>query len=55
MYIIALISDTFLAKNSPNVTAGLMCPPASAWAYPHILQGGRAHLLKNILLVLNSR
>ncbi|KAF5770196.1 hypothetical protein HanXRQr2_Chr14g0656791 [Helianthus annuus] len=29
MYPNALINDTFLAKNSPNVTAGLMCPPAN--------------------------
>ena len=28
MYNTARISDTFLAKNSPNVTAGFMCPPA---------------------------
>ena len=28
MYNTARIRDTFLPKNSPNVTAGFMCPPA---------------------------
>jgi hypothetical protein len=29
MYARVRLSDTFLARNSPNVTAGLMCPPAA--------------------------